>query len=171
MNKKRIVIIVIAVALIAALAGYLAFTNKNKETNENTTSFEEAPTDMTESDEGELVERESNGIAFEEEDDEAVLEKVAVDVSDYYGEWEATSDMALYLYGSIDITVKENGTWEGEVTGEPLGGTWEDMGDHLHMNDTKAELFSFDLAFDKSGKLILIDTDSEDEVHTVLTKK
>ena len=96
------------------------------------------------------------------------VEKVEKEASDFFGEWEATSDQGHYLYGSVDITVKEDGTWEGAITGEPLNGTWEDKGDHLHMNN---DLFSFDLAFSSGGNLVMIDTDSEDPIYTVLTKK
>ncbi|MBE6019472.1 MAG: hypothetical protein E7230_03925 [Clostridiales bacterium] len=167
MKKKHIPFMIIAIVLIAVMAAWLIASHKPEEV----VVTEEDPLDQTESDAIDLEEREGNDISFEEEDDEAVIEKVETEVSKYFGSWEATSDMALYLYGNIDITVKEDGTWEGNITGEPLGGTWEDKGDHLHMNDTLAELFDFDLAFDKGGHLILIDTDNDDEVHTVLTKK
>jgi hypothetical protein len=33
------------------------------------------------------------------------------------------------------------------------------------------DLFSFDLAFSSGGNLVMIDTDSEDPIYTVLTKK
>lgn len=168
-KKKYIILLAVAVALIAAFAIWKMASPKQEEPPEIV--MEKDPNDLTEDPDEALIDKEGNGIAFEEEDDEAVLEKVNADVSDYFGEWEATSDMAQYLYGNVDITVKDDGTWEADITEEALGGTWEDKGDHLHMNDTKAGLFSFDLAFEKGGKLIMIDTDSDDEVHTVLTKK
>ena len=117
---------------------------------------------------GDPVERETEGIVFDEEDDEAELEYVQRDPSDFIGEWTATSDKATYLYGNIDITVNADGTWSGDITGEQLGGKWEQEGDRLHMND---ELFSFDLAFESSGKLILIETGEDANFNTVLTKK
>lgn len=166
MKKKYIPFLIIALLLIGALTAYI-ITSHDSEVPE--TEMEVDPDDLTESDDIELEEREEgSGITFDEEGDGAVVEPVKTDVSAFYGEWEATSDMGHYLYGSIDITVKEDGTWEGEITEEPLEGTWEDMGDHLHMNN---ELFSFDLAFSEGGNLVLIDTDSDDVVYTVLTKK
>lgn len=168
LKKKHIPLILIGILLVAILGGWVLAKHNN---TEEVVITEDDPTDLTEPDDSDLIEREGNDISFEEEGEGAVIEKVESDASAYFGEWEATSDMALYLYGSIEITVKEDGTWEGKITGEPLGGTWEDMGDHLHMNDTLAELFDFDLAFDKGGHLILIDTDNDDEIYTVLTKK
>ena len=110
----------------------------------------------------------AEGIMYSIEDDEVSVTKVKRDKSDFYGSWEAKSDRAKYLYGNIDIKVNESGTWSGDITGEKLNGIWEYHSDYMHMNN---DLFSFDLAFDKSGNLVLIDTDSEDEINIVLTKK
>ena len=112
---------------------------------------------------------ESNGIFFEEEVEDAELNMVASDVSAYVGTWEATSDQALYFYGNIDLTVNSDGTWTGNFTEEDFEGTWEDMGDHLHMESTR--LLKFDLAFEDSGKLILIETGDDYVLKSVLTKK
>ncbi|MBQ6440342.1 MAG: hypothetical protein IJJ06_09510 [Mogibacterium sp.] len=117
---------------------------------------------------GELVEQEGSGIEFEQEEDNAKLAFVKKDPSAFYGSWTATSDKAIYLYGNIDITVKENGTWTGNITGEKLGGKWEQVGDHLHMDN---DLFSFDLSFESSGEMILIETGDDYTFNTVMTKK
>ena len=117
---------------------------------------------------GELVEAESSGISFAQEDDEAKLRFVEKDPSEFYGSWTATSDKAIYLYGNIDITVNSNGTWTGDITGEKLGGKWKQVDDHLHMYD---ELFSFDLAFESSGELMLIETGDDYSFNTVMTRK
>ena len=110
-------------------------------------------------------------VMFDVEDDEVPVEKVEKDVSDFYGTWEATSGRAEGLYGNITITVKEGGTWEGNVTELDLGGTWTKHSNSLHMTDTKEGIFDFDLAFDKSGALVLIDPSDDDEIDIVLTKK
>jgi len=168
MKKKHLPILLIALALIALMGAWI-LANHNSDIDGADTDVVEDPLDATESDDAELVEKEEgNGIAFDEEGDGAVVETVEKDTNDFFGDWEATSDMGHYLYGSIELTVKEDGTWEGEITGEPLSGTWEDKGDHLHMNN---EIFSFDLAFSDSGNLVLIDTDSNDVLYTVLTRK
>ena len=117
---------------------------------------------------GELVEQEGNGIVFDQEEDDAKLAFIERDPSDFYGSWTATSDKAIYLYGNIDITVKQDGTWTGNITGEKLGGKWEQVGDRLHMDN---DLFSFDLAFESSGELILIETGDDYSFSTVMTNK
>ena len=117
---------------------------------------------------GDLVEQSGNGIEFKEEDDDAHLAFVGKDVEDYVGSWTATSDKAIYLYGNLDVTVNADGTWTGNVTGENIGGKWEQVGDRLHMDN---ELFSFDMAYESSGKMILIETGDEANFNTVMTKK
>ena len=113
-------------------------------------------------------ESERVGDVIDQEADEAVIERVEADESDFYGTWVAKSDRAQYLYGNIEVTVKEDGTWTGNITDEELSGKWTAKGDHLHMNN---DLFSFDLAFDKYGALIFIDSEAEDDINIVLTKK
>lgn len=60
--------------------------------------------------------------------------KVDVPNKDFYGTWTGDSDKAEYLYGSLEITINEDGSWTGDITGEKLHGTWteEDFGIHLH---------------------------------------
>lgn len=175
MDKKKIIIAIIAIALIGGLVVWGVSSHKEGgDDEEETEEVERDPDDLTEPDDYELEEGdEGNGIVFEEEADGAVVVKVKKDPSDYVGKWEATSDQAAYLYGNISVTVKKDGTWEANITGETLGGDWVDKGDHLHMNDTVQNIFSFDLAFDQNGNLILIDSDSAEEgnIYTVLTKK
>ena len=166
MNKKGLLIGIMLVVVAALIAGF-AFAN-----HQNNKPEDEIP---PQSEDAELMEDEDvvegNGIMFEEEMDGADIVKAQAKEEDFYGTWEATSDMALYLYGNIDVTVNKDGTWKGNITGEELGGKYEYLGDHMHMTDSLAGIFDFDLAFDKGGNLILIDTDSDDEVNTVLTKK
>lgn len=111
---------------------------------------------------------EGTGISFDEEIEDAQLEFVESDTSAYIGSWESTSDRATYLYGNVDLTIKDDGTWTGNITEEDFEGTWEAAGDHIHMNN---EIFSFDLSFEKSGKLILIETGDDHVFYTVLTEK
>ena len=171
MKKKYIAFIIIGIVLIAALGAWL-FAGHSKQAAEEASITEEDPTNMTEDIQDELLEEqdEGTGIGFEEESDEAVVTIVEKEKASYFGTWTATSDMAHYLYGDIEVTVKENGTWSAVITGEPTGGTWKEVGDHLHMDDG-GQLLSFDLAFSDNGNLVMIDTDSDDVVYTVLTKK
>lgn len=171
MKKKTLIIIILIAAVLACAIGAWAYANRSSGEPEETSEFTNDSEDLTESDDWMLEDQEGTGIFFEEEADGAVIEKVARDSSDFVGSWEATSDFAQSMYGSVEVNVLKDGTWDARITGEPIGGTWENKGDYLHMNDTKAELFSFDLAFDKQGNLIMIDSDSDDPINTVLTRK
>ena len=115
-----------------------------------------------------IYQPEGNGIHFKEEYEGAELHMVESSPSAYAGSWEATSDQAVYLYGNVDITINGDGTWKGNITEEDCVGTWEDLGDHLHM---VCDLFSFDLAFETGGNLIMTETGSDYVLNTVLTKK
>ena len=115
-----------------------------------------------------LVEKESNGIFYEEAGEGAPLSFVEADPSRFYGKWTATSDQALYMYGNVDLVVNSNGTWTANITDEKLGGPWKMVDDHMHMED---DMFSFDLSFEESGKLIMReDLGDGGELRTVLTK-
>lgn len=116
--------------------------------------------DLTEMPEGEDV-------VYPEEVDGAKIQKVETDSSKYVGTWEGKSFHAVQLYGNLKIKVKSNGTWTANITGEDIKGTWSDEGDHLHMS---SDVFSFDLAFDKQGNLVMFEGEGEDELHTVLEK-
>lgn len=117
----------------------------------------------------EIIEQpEGNGIIFREEDDGKVVKKVKSAPEKYFGDWKATSDKSIYLYGNVDIRVNSDGTWSGNITDEKLTGTWENEGDHLHLT---SELFNFDLAFDSKGTLFLIETGEDATFNTVLTRQ
>ena len=112
---------------------------------------------------------EGEGISFEEELDGAVIERKKADVSEFVGNWVATSDKAAFMYGNVTLSVNSNGTWLANITDEKLEGTWEKEGDCLHMNNS---MFSFDLAFDKGGNLIMIEHfDGGSDLYTVLTRQ
>ena len=190
MKQKKILIAVLAIVLIAGIAVWAGVIHKDdggkdgkgdKETAVETDdededipemTIDDDPDDLTEETDMDSGDDPGNGIYYDEEEDSYELKKVRRDVSDFYGTWVADSDMAQYMYDSVEVTVKKGGAWTAKITGERLGGTYDVYDDYLHMNDTIGGLFDFDLAFDRGGKLIMIDSDSEDgDVHTVLTKK
>lgn len=119
--------------------------------------------------EDELTEMpEGEDTVYPEEVEGAVIEKVESEPAKYVGEWEGKSFNAVQLYGNLEITVNKNGTWSANITGDELSGKWEDKGDHLHMT---SDQFSFDLAFDKQGTLVMFEGEGDDALHTVLEKK
>ena len=111
---------------------------------------------------------EEKGVAYDEEQEGALLQKAPSNIGMFIGSWTAPSDMAQYLYGNVDLTIKEDGTWKGNITGEDLGGKWVQQGDQLHMQN---DMFSFDLAFNTAGKLFMIEKDPDGDLHTVLVRK
>ena len=111
---------------------------------------------------------EGEDTVYPEEVDGAVIEKVKTDPSKYVGTWEGKSYHAVELYGNIEVTVNSNGTWTANITEDNLKGKWTDKGDHLHM---ESDVFTFDLAFDKEGSMVLIEGEGDDALYTVLEKK
>lgn len=113
---------------------------------------------------------EGNGIMFEEEAEGRKIRPKQTNTTQFIGEWEATSDQATYLYGNVDLTIETNYFWKGNITGEDYTGKWKETNDGIVIS---CDLFTFDLVFDQSGKLIMIEHtegDAED-YHTVLTRK
>lgn len=114
------------------------------------------------------VEQGENGTFYSEEEEGATIDIVEADSSKFVGAWTCTSEKAEYLYGDIELTVNSDNTWSGIITDENLEGTWELDGDKMHMN---SELFSFDLAYSNTGNLLMIETQSDGDIVTVLTAK
>lgn len=110
---------------------------------------------------------ESDDVLYAEEAEGFVIERVETDPAAYVGTWESNSNNAVLLYGNVRITVNADGTWTGNISEEDLSGKWEDKGTYLHMDN---EMFSFDLAFDEAGTLVMIENNDGSELNTVLTK-
>ena len=167
MDKKKLIIIALVVlaALIALVFGLKSAGGSKTDSDVPAESGE----DVVETD---VVD---NGISFDEEEEGADIVKVEAPDEDFYGTWTATSGMALYLYGNIDITIKEDGTWSGNITEEDMSGTWTREGTDLHVVSDDGDI-DFLFAFTESGSLVMQrDTADEGEeadyVNTVLTKK
>lgn len=110
---------------------------------------------------------ESDDVFYSEEAEGVVVERVKTDPSEFVGSWESNSNNAVLLYGNVSINVNDDGTWTANISGEELSGAWEDKGNYLHMDN---EVFSFDLAFDEAGNLVMIENNDGSELNTVLTK-
>lgn len=57
------------------------------------------------------------------------------DASNFYGTWSATSERAKYLYGNLDITINQDGTFNANVTGEDFSGTWTKTDYGIHFDN------------------------------------
>ena len=112
----------------------------------------------------------SNGISYQEEMPGANIKLVDADPSEFVGSWEAKSGDAHYLFGNLNLTIKDNGRWTANITDEDMRGTWEKKngGIYLKGRDLEAQL-----NFTKDKKLLFLyhpDEESSDFVTVVLTK-
>ena len=169
LNKKGLLIGLFLIVVVALIA---AFALSNRSSDEP--SIPEPSDDaVLEEDLDEDEEFEGNGIAFEEEDDGANIVKVDAKESDFYGTWEATSDMAIYLYGNFELTIMPNGKWKGNITEEEMNGKWRMEGQDMHVIN---EWIDVTLCFTQDGTLVMQRNDAEEDedpayINTVLTKK
>lgn len=91
--------------------------------------------------------------------------KVDIPTKHFIGTWTADSGQAEHLYGNLEITLNDDNTWTGNVTGEKLYGTWEERDFGVHLYD-EVELWECDLFYTDKGNFVL----NEDEFKVVLTK-
>ncbi|MBQ6388063.1 MAG: hypothetical protein IJH90_00340 [Mogibacterium sp.] len=178
---SMIMILLLAVMSFTACSGGLG-GDADKDTDADQTATEEVAEDIEE--EAELVDdlvdldEEYGDVSYEDEAEDGEIEKVKTDISKFVGTWEAKSAKAKYLYGNVDLTVNANGTWTADITGEQLGGKWYDKGDYLWLEDSN-EIFSFGIAYNKSGNLIMMEqvddegvsSDDGEYINSVLTRK
>ena len=109
-----------------------------------------------------------NGISFDEELEGTELEFKEVDENLFIGDWESTSGHSVYLYGNIDLSIKADGTWTGNVAEEPLEGTWTFDGTTFTLNN---ELLNATLSFTEDDVLVMQEYrfDDVEPINIVLT--
>ena len=187
MKRKylSIVMILAMMAFIAASCSTLGFGVKDEE-EQAVTSDDNAPVlsaDNPEREEEEIIgedldlendpdlqERDTSGILYDQELDGAQIVKVKTPSDKFVGKWTANSDKAAFLYDNIDLVVNSNGSWAANITDEKLGGSWKEAEDYIHLDDTSELDFDFDLAFDNTGALLLIEHSQDGDLYTVLVK-
>ena len=155
---------ILAVTMILLLAG----CKKNAE--QNTDSEGEVSMEEIADEQSEGTEDYDNGIYFDEEADGAEIVAKKKSSDEFVGSWKATSGQSIYQYGNVDIEVKEDGTWSGNVSREPLTGKWSETNEGLHLT---SDLFDCDLMFTEDNVLVMRYSPNEDGEYltTVLTKK
>ena len=102
----------------------------------------------------------------EDEDTDMEIKPEKADLSEFYGTWTASSDKAEYMYGNVDITINEDGTWKGNITDEDLSGTWKKVDNYIVCS---SKLFTFNVLKSTNGNIVMQETD--DAVRVVLTKR
>ena len=86
------------------------------------------------------------------------------DAVNFYGSWSATSERAKYLYGNLDITIKQDGTFDANVTDEDFSGTWTKTDYGIHFDN---EYLWGVMYYNDKCKMIFDD----DDLSIVLTKQ
>lgn len=81
-------------------------------------------------------------------------EKMNQKEDSFYGRWVATSEQAEYLYGNLEITINEDGTFTGNVTDEDFGGNWEKTETGIKF---ESEILSGELFFGDKCKMVIYD--------------
>lgn len=163
-SLRKILCMILAVTMILLLAG----CKKNAE--QNTDSEGEVSMEEIADEQSEGTEDYDNGIYFDEEADGAEIVAKKKSSDEFVGSWKATSGQSIYQYGNVDIEVKEDGTWSGNVSREPLTGKWSETNEGLHLT---SDLFDCDLMFTEDNVLVMRYSPNEDGEYltTVLTKK
>lgn len=172
---KRILIILTVIVVIAGASFATAklLINRDAATSDaGNENLDYDPSDYEDVivEEDESTDEDYNGISYKEEGDNYTVKKVKASPEMFIGTWRSTSDRAIYYYGDVELTIKDNGTWKGIITEEDVKGTWTFSGNTMHMNDVVVD-FDFDLAFNNTGKLLMIERLEDGELHTVLTRK
>lgn len=163
-SLRKILCMILAVTMILLLAG----CKKNAE--QNTDSEGEVSMEEIADEQAEGTEDYDNGIYFDEEADGAEIVAKKKSSDEFVGSWKATSGQSIYQYGNVDIEVKEDGTWSGNVSSEPLTGKWVETDEGLHLT---SDFFDCNLMFTENNVLVMRYTpnDDGDYLTTVLTKQ
>lgn len=106
---------------------------------------------------------------YASEEDGAEVVKKSHDLEDFYGTWKATSDRAEYLFGNIDITIKKNGMWKGNITEENFRGKWSYERGQLFIKDFE-EIIDYTMFFNDKGIMLVVDNE-DPELPIVLEKQ
>lgn len=103
---------------------------------------------------------------YNNEQDGAEIRETKADVAKFYGNWEASSDKAKYLYGNLNLKINKDGTWSGNITEEDFSGKWATNGTGITLS---SEIINCDLFYTEDGSLMFRDHDFPEDP-LVLTK-
>lgn len=160
MKKKTLVLFIIIGALASVIAiSFLIQYRANEDASDQNVAIEDQIDDTEEL---------KNTESYEEESEDAQINIASPGDRSFIGKWHADSAQAEYLYGNINLNIKDNNTWTGNITGESISGKWTatDKGISLESEYLNAELFYTD-----TGKLVMQDfrfADNDDPIIIVL---
>ena len=100
-------------------------------------------------------------------------EKLNEDPESFYGTWISTSADTENLYGNLEITIKENGTFTANITDENLTGKWHKIDGGIEYNN---ELISGKIFYGPTCIMTFEEFDedgneTDDDIMVVLKKK
>lgn len=93
--------------------------------------------------------------------------KLNEDEENFYGTWVAYGPEVENLYGSLEVTINEDGTVDIDVTGEKDSGTWHKIDGGISY---KGELMAGKIYYGPTCQMI-IEEKSEDSTISVLMEK
>lgn len=106
---------------------------------------------------------------YADEEDEAVVIAVQHNEEDFYGRWSVKSDKAEYLYGNVDLKIRDDHTWSGNITEEDFHGKWQAGSNGIIIKDTEG-IIHWNLYFTSNGQLVFKDMDDPDTTPLVLIR-
>ena len=161
MKKSSIFAILLILVLTVSMFGFTS-CSKNSDAAEPDSTETAAAEEDAESEDSDFDHPE---YANEQEDADVREKKASQD--DFFGSWTAKSDRAEYLYGNIDLTIKPDGTWTGNVTEEDWSGKWEYNGTGITLS---SDIINCDLFFASDGVLMFRDHDDPDDLIALFEK-
>lgn len=94
--------------------------------------------------------------AYRNEEDGAEVKEVQRDEKDFIGSWSATSERAKYNFGNVDLTIKEDHTWAGNIIEDNYRGRWDYKGGVIEIKDSEG-LIDYELFYASDGTLMFRD--------------
>lgn len=170
-STKKWILAVLIIAVIAAAAAVFAIASGRDKESADSDEAEELTLDQEIDKEIESLEIEEEGNDFDDptynnEMEEAVVNETSAAEEAFYGKWTANSNRAHYLYGNIDLEIKDDGSWTGNITEEDYSGKWSYNGEFITL---ESDLVNCDLFFAEDGQLMFRDHTFPDDL-VVLTK-
>ena len=95
---------------------------------------------------------------YENEEDGVEAAPVQKDEDSFVGSWHAPSDKAEYLYGNVNLTISEDHTWTGNITGENFNGHWQSSGSGIVIKSNDG-VIDWSLYFTSGDTLMFSDND------------
>ncbi len=170
-GAKKWILPVLIIAVIAAAAAVFAIASGRDEKSADSGESADMTLDQQIDEEIESLEIEEEGNdfdnpAYDNEMEDAEVKETNAAEDAFYGKWTATSNRAHYLYGNIDLEIKNDGSWTGNITEEDYSGTWSYNGEYITL---ESDLVNCDLFFAEDGQLMFRDHTFPDDL-VVLTK-